>query len=105
MQAQAMRLKASEPMTQSLSMRTCPATLVRFCHERLASLVRTLELNNIDEFSSLQRITNFATLIGTYQKGEGLCGAARRIVGVAQRSALHTHPRMLASADAPQGSS
>ena len=31
--------------------------------------MRTLELNNIDEFSSLQRITNFATLIGTYQKG------------------------------------
>jgi hypothetical protein len=41
----------------------------RFCAERLQSLLRTLELTNLDDFSSLQTITTFATLIGTYQQG------------------------------------
>jgi DNA excision repair protein ERCC-2 len=49
--------------------RTLGRVARRFCHERLASLVRTLELNDIDTYSSLQRITNLATLVGTYQKG------------------------------------
>ncbi|KAH9043239.1 DNA repair helicase [Lactarius pseudohatsudake] len=41
----------------------------RFCAERLQSLVRTLELNRLDEFSSLQKVANFATLVSTYEKG------------------------------------
>jgi len=45
---------------------------LRFTSERLGSLVRTLELNDLDEYSSLQRVANFATLIGTYQKGFSL---------------------------------
>lgn len=41
----------------------------RFCAERLQSLVRTLELTNLDEYNSLQKIANFATLVATYEKG------------------------------------
>ena len=44
---------------------SCP----RFCAERLQSLVKTLELSRIDEFSSLQKVANFATLVSTYEKG------------------------------------
>ncbi|THH10185.1 hypothetical protein EW145_g1487 [Phellinidium pouzarii] len=42
---------------------------LRFCAERLQSLVRTLELTNIDEYASLQKVANFATLVSTYEKG------------------------------------
>jgi len=41
----------------------------RFCAERLQSLVRTLELNRLDEYSSLQKVANFATLVSTYERG------------------------------------
>ncbi|EJD06064.1 DNA repair helicase [Fomitiporia mediterranea MF3/22] len=42
---------------------------LRFCAERLQSLVRTLELTNLDEYASLQKVANFATLVATYEKG------------------------------------
>ncbi|KAI5122977.1 hypothetical protein M0805_006856 [Coniferiporia weirii] len=42
---------------------------LRFCAERLQSLVRTLELTNLDEYASLQKVANFATLVSTYEKG------------------------------------
>ncbi|KDN37186.1 hypothetical protein RSAG8_10318, partial [Rhizoctonia solani AG-8 WAC10335] len=42
---------------------------LRFCAERLQSLTRTLELTNIDEYSALQKVANFATLVSTYEKG------------------------------------
>ncbi|KAG2020289.1 transcription factor TFIIH complex subunit Rad15, variant 3 [Coprinopsis cinerea AmutBmut pab1-1] len=42
---------------------------LRFCAERLQSLVRTLELNRLDEYSSLQKVASFATLVATYEKG------------------------------------
>lgn len=42
---------------------------LRFCTERLGSLVRTLELTDLDEISALQRVANFATLVSTYTKG------------------------------------
>ncbi|CAE6447745.1 unnamed protein product [Rhizoctonia solani] len=42
---------------------------LRFCAERLQSLIRTLELTKIDEYSSLQKVANFATLVSTYEKG------------------------------------
>ena len=41
-----------------------------FCAERLQSLVRTLELNRIDEYSALQKVASFATLVATYEKGK-----------------------------------
>ncbi|KAI0273627.1 DNA repair helicase [Gloeopeniophorella convolvens] len=42
---------------------------LRFCAERLQSLVKTLELSRLDEYSSLQKVANFATLVSTYEKG------------------------------------
>ncbi|KAG9120332.1 DNA-dependent ATPase of the nucleotide excision repair factor 4 complex [Ceratobasidium sp. 392] len=45
---------------------------LRFCAERLQSLVRTLELTQIDEYSALQKVANFATLVSTYEKDPSL---------------------------------
>ncbi|XP_076100615.1 general transcription and DNA repair factor IIH helicase subunit XPD-like [Mytilus galloprovincialis] len=42
---------------------------LRFCAERLSSLMRTLELTDIHDFSALTLISNFATLVSTYTKG------------------------------------
>lgn len=42
---------------------------LRFCAERLSSLMRTLELTDIQDFSALTLISNFATLVSTYTKG------------------------------------
>ncbi|PJF18727.1 ATP-dependent helicase domain-containing protein [Paramicrosporidium saccamoebae] len=42
---------------------------LRFCAERLQSLVKTLELARLDELSALQRVANFATIVATYPKG------------------------------------
>ncbi|KZV93386.1 DNA repair helicase [Exidia glandulosa HHB12029] len=42
---------------------------LRFCAERLQSLVRTLELTRLDELRSLQKVASFATLVATYEKG------------------------------------
>ncbi|KAM3430280.1 hypothetical protein NHJ13734_007814 [Beauveria thailandica] len=40
-----------------------------FCAERLTSLVRTLELTNIEDYQPLQEVATFATLVATYDKG------------------------------------
>lgn len=42
---------------------------LRFCAERLQSLVRTLELTRLDEMRALQKVASFATLVATYEKG------------------------------------
>ncbi|PNF15640.1 TFIIH basal transcription factor complex helicase XPD subunit [Cryptotermes secundus] len=42
---------------------------LRFCHERLASLLRTLEIADLTDFSPLILITHLATLVSTYTKG------------------------------------
>ncbi|KAF2204970.1 DNA repair helicase [Delitschia confertaspora ATCC 74209] len=42
---------------------------LRFCAERLTSLVRTLELTNIEDFQPLQEVASFATLVATYETG------------------------------------
>lgn len=42
---------------------------LRFCAERLRMLVSTLELTRLDEYSSLQKVAAFATLVSTYDKG------------------------------------
>jgi len=43
--------------------------VTRFCAERLQSLIRTLQLNRLDEYASLQKVASFATLVATYEKG------------------------------------
>ena len=35
----------------------------------MQSLIRTLELNRLDEYASLQKVASFATLVATYEKG------------------------------------
>ncbi|RKP07597.1 hypothetical protein THASP1DRAFT_30592 [Thamnocephalis sphaerospora] len=42
---------------------------LRFCAERLVSLVRTLELTDVDDLSALQAVAQFATMVATYDKG------------------------------------
>lgn len=42
---------------------------LRFCADRLRMLVSTLELTRLDEFSALQKVAAFATLVATYEKG------------------------------------
>lgn len=42
---------------------------LRFCAERLRSLLRTLEISDIADFSAVTLISNFATLVSTYSKG------------------------------------
>lgn len=42
---------------------------LRFCSERLSLLVRTLEVDEVEEFNALKDIATFATLISTYEEG------------------------------------
>ncbi|KAL5285926.1 ERCC2 family protein [Megaselia abdita] len=42
---------------------------LRFCAERLASLLRTLEITEMNDYGALILITHFATLVSTYTKG------------------------------------
>ncbi|XP_062454153.1 general transcription and DNA repair factor IIH helicase subunit XPD isoform X2 [Rhea pennata] len=42
---------------------------LRFCAERLRSLLRTLEIVDVADFSAITLIANFATLVSTYAKG------------------------------------
>jgi DNA excision repair protein ERCC-2 len=42
---------------------------LRFCAERLASLLRTLEITDLTDYGGLTIITNFATLVSTYTQG------------------------------------
>ncbi|KAM6307769.1 general transcription and DNA repair factor IIH helicase subunit XPD [Podargus strigoides] len=44
---------------------------LRFCSERLQSLLRTLELADVADFAALTLVANFATLVSTYAKGQG----------------------------------
>ncbi|XP_034940132.1 general transcription and DNA repair factor IIH helicase subunit XPD [Chelonus insularis] len=42
---------------------------LRFCAERLASLLRTMEITDLTDFSPLILVTHLATLVSTYTKG------------------------------------
>ncbi|GMY16655.1 general transcription and DNA repair factor IIH helicase subunit XPD [Fagus crenata] len=42
---------------------------LKFCYDRLHSLMMTLEITNTDEFLHIQTICDFATLVGTYTRG------------------------------------
>lgn len=45
-------------------------SLFRFCAERLRSLLHTLEIADLADFSPLTLLANFATLVSTYAKGK-----------------------------------
>ncbi|XP_076236941.1 general transcription and DNA repair factor IIH helicase subunit XPD [Calliopsis andreniformis] len=42
---------------------------LRFCAERLASLLRTMEITDLTDFSPIILVTHLATLVATYTKG------------------------------------
>ncbi|XP_058745503.1 general transcription and DNA repair factor IIH helicase subunit XPD-like [Vicia villosa] len=42
---------------------------LKFCYDRLHSLMMTLKITDTDEFLHIQTICNFATLVGTYSPG------------------------------------
>ncbi|KAL7521017.1 hypothetical protein ACHAWX_005712 [Stephanocyclus meneghinianus] len=42
---------------------------LKFAYSRLASLLRTLQVPNLDDFNSLTDVADFATLVATYSEG------------------------------------
>lgn len=42
---------------------------LRFCAERLSSLLRTLEISDLTDYGGLTVITHFATLVSSYTQG------------------------------------
>ncbi|CAH0478533.1 unnamed protein product [Peronospora belbahrii] len=42
---------------------------MKFCYTRLNSLLRTLEVTNLEEYNSLIHVADFATLVATYAEG------------------------------------
>ncbi len=42
---------------------------LRYCHDRLQSLFRTLRISDLDRYLSLTMASSFASLIGTFNKG------------------------------------
>lgn len=42
------------------------ARTLRFCYDRLASLLKTLEISDTDDFGPVHLVADFATLVGTY---------------------------------------
>lgn len=51
---------------QAIAMEAKP---MKFCYTRLNSLLRTLEVTNLEEFNSLSAVADFATLVATYADG------------------------------------
>ena len=45
------------------------AKTLRFCYDRLASLLRALRVSATDEYRGLRLVADFATLVGTYARG------------------------------------
>ncbi|XP_058072574.1 general transcription and DNA repair factor IIH helicase subunit XPD isoform X1 [Magnolia sinica] len=43
--------------------------MLKFCYDRLHSLMLTLEITDTDEFLHIQTVCDFATLVGTYTQG------------------------------------
>ncbi|KAI9980665.1 hypothetical protein PInf_009968 [Phytophthora infestans] len=51
---------------QAINMEIKP---MKFCYTRLNSLLRTLEVTNLEEYNSLTDVADFATLVATYTEG------------------------------------
>ena len=45
---------------------------MKFVSDRLRSLLRTFEVTDVQDFSPLMLIADFATLVSTFQKGFGI---------------------------------
>jgi DNA excision repair protein ERCC-2 len=53
-------------MTNGTSLEAKP---LRFAYSRLVSLLRTLQVSNLDDFNSLTEVSDFASLLATYSQG------------------------------------
>eukprot|EP00980_Cylindrotheca_fusiformis_P007091 scaffold1489_cov194-Cylindrotheca_fusiformis.AAC.1 len=53
-------------MTNGTSLEVKP---LRFSYSRLSSLLRTLQVSNLDDFNALTDVADFATLLATYSEG------------------------------------
>ena len=53
----------------STRMRDNQILALKFCHDRLQSLFRTLRIADLDTYNPLTTVSNFASLIGTYDTG------------------------------------
>lgn len=42
---------------------------LRFCYDRLSSLLKTLEISNTEDYTPIHLVADFATLVGTYSRG------------------------------------
>lgn len=47
----------------------CTGKTLRFCYDRLSSLLKTLEITDLDDYNPIHLVADFATLVGTYAKG------------------------------------
>ena len=53
-------------MTNGTSLEAKP---LKFSYSRLTSLLRTLQVSNLDDFNALTDVADFATLLATYSEG------------------------------------
>lgn len=42
---------------------------LKFCYDRLNSLLKTLQIKDLDQYTPIQKIANFATVVSTYTEG------------------------------------
>lgn len=45
------------------------AKTLKFCYDRLISLLKTLEITETDDYTPVHKMANFATLVSTYDRG------------------------------------
>ena len=45
---------------------------LKFCYDRLTSLLKTLQIVDTEEFSAISLVADFGTLVGTYERGYAL---------------------------------
>lgn len=45
------------------------AKTLKFCYDRLISLLKTLEITETDDYTPIHKMANFATLVSTYERG------------------------------------
>lgn len=43
---------------------------MKWSYDRLQSLLKTLEIVNVDEYSALTLVADFASILGSYDEGE-----------------------------------
>ena len=63
------RVPPPTPLPPSVQRVAIEGKTLRFCYDRLTSLLKTLEITGADEYGALHLVADFATLVGTYSRG------------------------------------